>query len=83
MRTGLVTYDVDGFYYLARAALVKTETHLDRFDRAFAEDFAGLETIPDTAVLKAKDLPADWLGKMAERHLTPEERAEIAALGGF
>ena len=28
----LVTYDVDGFYYLARAALVKDERHLDRFD---------------------------------------------------
>lgn len=83
MRTGLVTYDIDGFYYLARAALVKNETHFDRFDRAFAEAFAGLETLPDAAVLDAAELPAGWLEKMAEKHLTPEERAEIEALGGF
>ena len=34
-------------------------------------------------VLDAVDLPADWLEKMAEKHLTPEEKAEIEALGGF
>ena len=36
MAAGLVTYDVDGFYYLARSAMVKDECHIDRFDRAFA-----------------------------------------------
>ena len=34
MRAGLATYDVDGFYYLARSAMVKDERHLDRFDQA-------------------------------------------------
>ena len=29
------------------------------------------------------DLPGDWLEKLAEKFLTPEERAEIQALGGF
>ena len=29
------------------------------------------------------NLPADWLEKMAEKHLTPEEKAEIEAMGGF
>jgi uncharacterized protein with von Willebrand factor type A (vWA) domain len=29
---GLALYDVEGFYYLARAALVKDERHIDRFD---------------------------------------------------
>jgi uncharacterized protein with von Willebrand factor type A (vWA) domain len=33
--------------------------------------------------MNAVDLPEDWLRKMAEKHLTPEERAEIEALGGF
>lgn len=83
LRAGLVTYDVDGFYHLARTAMVKDERHLDRFDRAFAEAFKGLEAISAEDVLDAVDLPPDWLAKMAERHLTPEERAEIAALGGF
>lgn len=81
--TGLVTYDVDGFYYVARATLVKNETHLDRFDRAFAEAFQGIETIPVEVVMEALDLPEDWLRKMAEKHLTEEEKAEIEALGGF
>jgi uncharacterized protein with von Willebrand factor type A (vWA) domain len=83
MRAGLVTYDVDGFYYLARAAMVKDERHIDRFDRAFAESFRGLEALSVEQVLEAVDLPADWLEKMAEKHLTPEEKAEIEALGGF
>ncbi|MFD0857783.1 vWA domain-containing protein [Roseovarius aquimarinus] len=80
---GLVTYDIDGFYYLARAAMVKDERHIDRFDRAFAASFEGLAQISDADVLRAVDLPEDWLRKMAEKHLTPEERAEIEALGGF
>ena len=82
MRAGLVTYDVEGFYYLARAAMVKDERHIDRFDRAFAEAFRGLESVSVAQVLEAMDLPADWLEKQAEKFLTPEEKAEIAALGG-
>ncbi len=83
MKTGLVTYDVDGFYYLARAAMVKDERNLDRFDRAFAAAFAGLEHITFDQVIEAVDLPADWLRKLAEKHLSAAEKAEIEALGGF
>lgn len=83
MKRGLVTYDVDGFYYLARTAMVKDERHLDRFDRAFAATFSGLEHLSMDDVLEAVDIPADWLEKMAEKHLSPEEKAEIDALGGF
>lgn len=83
MQAGLVTYDVEGFYYLARCALVKDERFLDRFDRAFAESFQGLEAISPDQVIAALDLPEEWLRKLAEKHLTPEERAEIEALGGF
>ena len=83
MRANLVTYDVEGFYYLARAAMVKDERNIDRFDRAFAEAFKGLENISLDQVLEAVDLPADWLTKMAEKHLTDAEKAEIEALGGF
>lgn len=80
---GLVTFDVEGFYHLARTAMVKDERHLDRFDRAFAEAFKGLEAITDAQVLEALDLPREWLAKLAEKHLTPEERAAVQALGGF
>ncbi|MBT8425240.1 MAG: VWA domain-containing protein [Silicimonas sp.] len=80
---GLATYDVDAFYYLARAIMVKSEAHIDRFDRAFAAAFEGIEAIPVEAVIEALDLPEDWLRKMAEKHLSAEEMAEIEALGGF
>ncbi len=83
MAAGLATYDADGFYYLARTVMVKDERHLDRFDRAFAESFKGLEDIPAQDVLEAVDLPADWLARLAERDLTAEEKAAIEALGGF
>ena len=36
-------YSVDDFYYLARATMVKDEKHFDRFDRAFAAHFKGIE----------------------------------------
>ena len=83
MSAGLVTYDVEGFYYLARTAMVKDERNLDKFDRAFAATFKGLEEIRLEDVLKAVNIPADWLEKLAEKHLTAAEMEEIKALGGF
>ncbi|QIE44658.1 VWA domain-containing protein [Pseudohalocynthiibacter aestuariivivens] len=80
---GLATYDVEAFYYLARAAMVKDERHIDRFDRAFAHSFQGLDAITAEQVLDAVDLPAEWLEKLAEKHLSDAEKAEIEALGGF
>jgi uncharacterized protein with von Willebrand factor type A (vWA) domain len=83
MASGIVTYDVDGFYYLARMSMVKDERHLDRFDRAFAQAFKGLEGITAADVLNAVDLPRDWLEKLAQKHLTDDERAAIQGMGGF
>ena len=83
LAAGLVTYDAEGFYYLARTVMVKDERHLDRFDRAFAESFKGLDQIGVDQVLEAIALPADWLRKLAEKHLTAEEKAQIEAMGGF
>ena len=83
VKCGLVTYDIEGFYYLARTAMVKDERNLDKFDRAFAASFKGLEAIPAEAVIEAVDIPAEWLKKMAERHLSEDEKAEIEAMGGF
>ncbi len=83
MAAGLVTYEVEGFYYLARTAMVKDERHLDRFDRAFSAAFKGLESITPEQVLDAIDLPAEWLEKLIEKTLSAEEKAQIEALGGF
>jgi uncharacterized protein with von Willebrand factor type A (vWA) domain len=84
MRAGVAAYDLDDFYYLSRATLVKDERLLDRFDRVFATYFKGLETPPAAeAGMTAAELPEEWLRKLAEKLLTPEEMAEIEALGGF
>jgi uncharacterized protein with von Willebrand factor type A (vWA) domain len=83
MDAGIATYDIDAFYFLARTCMVKDERNIDKFDRAFAAAFKGLEGISNDAVLEAVDIPQEWLEKMAEKHLTPEEKAEIDALGGF
>ena len=65
LAAGLATYDAEGFYFLARTVMVKDERHLDRFDRAFAESFRGLEHVTAQDVLEAVDLPAGWLARMA------------------
>ncbi|MCL4676608.1 MAG: VWA domain-containing protein, partial [Pararhodobacter sp.] len=83
LNAGLAQFDAEGFYYLARTTMVKDEKHIDRFDRAFGATFKGLEDITLEAVAQAIDLPAEWLEKLAEKHLTEEERAQIEAMGGF
>ena len=79
----VVLHDAEGFYHLARATLVKDERHIDRFDRAFAEAFRGLEALSVEAIIARVELPDEWLRRLVEKHLTPEEQAEIEALGGF
>jgi uncharacterized protein len=83
IKAGLATYDLNAFYYLARISMVKDERNIDKFDRAFAATFEGLDNIKLQQVLEAVDIPADWLTKMAEKHLSAEEKTEIEALGGF
>ena len=80
MREGVAEYSVEDFYFLSRAILVKDERHLDRFDRVFAEAFKGLEAAEG---LNPRALPEEWLRKLAEKLLTPEEMAKIQALGGL
>ena len=64
LNAGLATYDVNEFYYLARCAMVKDERFLDRFDRAFASAFKGVEAISLDEVLEAVDL--EWGGQLAD-----------------
>lgn len=71
---------VDDFYFLSRTTLVKDEAHFDRFDRAFAAYFQGVQALD--AVLPA-DIPEEWLRKLAERLFSEEEKAQIEALGGW
>lgn len=43
-----------GFYHLARAVLIKSEAHLDRFDIAFGRYFKGIETSKDIIELRQR-----------------------------
>ncbi|MCC6203748.1 MAG: VWA domain-containing protein [Hyphomicrobiales bacterium] len=83
MEAGLVTYDVEGFYYLARAALVKDERHIDRFDQVFSHVFKGVEAVSGEGAVDVAGLPEEWLRRLAEKHLTEEEKKLVEALGGF
>ena len=80
LKAGLGDLSAERFYYLARTCLVKDERYYDRFDRAFATHFKGAE---DLFALLQRDLPADWLEKIAVREFTDAEKAEIEALGGW
>jgi hypothetical protein len=73
--------DVEEFYYLSRAALVKDERNIDKFDKVFGHVFKGLDSFADA--VDVQEIPEEWLRKMTEKFLTEEERAEIEALGGF
>ncbi|MDE2304976.1 MAG: VWA domain-containing protein, partial [Gammaproteobacteria bacterium] len=80
LRAGLGEADAERFYFLARTCLVKDERHFDRFDRAFARHFKGVEAAFATL---AHELPEEWLRRLVERDLSPEEKARVNALGGW
>ena len=56
---------------------MKDEKHYDKFDRAFAAYFKGVEMIADFT----KDVPLEWLRKNLELELSPEEKAKIEKMG--
>ncbi len=78
---GAISNNVEEFYYLSRAALVKDERHLDRFDKVFGHVFQGLDAFTDADMLA--DIPEEWLRKVSEKFLTPEEMEEIQKMGGW
>ena len=77
---GFAMFSIDEFYVLSRATLVKDEAHYDRFDRAFAAYFKGVEVVTGDLFTS---VPEDWLKKQFEKMLTDEERAKIQKLGGL
>src|SRR5215218_1825739 len=80
MEKDLAGRRVEDFYYLSRAALVKDERNLDKFDRVFGHVFRGLDLLADAATV---EIPAEWLKKLAEKYLTEEEKQMIEAMGGL
>ena len=79
----VISYKVENFYYLSRASLIKNEKHIDRFDLVFSKVFKGIEDISLEDLLNKVDIPREWVKKLSEKLLTPEEMEEIKSLGGF
>lgn len=74
----LVFADTEAFYQLARLTLVKDESQYDKFDRAFAEYFAGV-----AAVDLASQIPDDWLIPDLIRQLSAEDKAALQGMGSL
>lgn len=81
LENGLVYANVDEFYQLSRLVLVKDEKHYDKFDRAFAKYFEGIDELGD-GLLEAM-IPDEWLRKEIEKHLSPEEIDAMAKMGSL
>ena len=75
----VIAWEPEEFYYLARATFVHDESQIDRFDRVFGEVFKGILAPPEPGA----EIPEEWLKKIAELYLTPEQMAEIKALGSW
>ncbi len=68
---------LDDFYFVSRLILVKDEKHYDKFDRAFGAYFKGVDMLTDFT----KEVPLDWLEKILQKELTPEQKAAIEKMG--
>ena len=77
LRAEVIGPSVDDFYVLARTVLVKNESHYDKFDRAFAAYFKGVEMLTDFG----HDIPLEWLRKTLELELSPEQKAALQKMG--
>ncbi|AUH34694.1 vWA domain-containing protein [Paracoccus tegillarcae] len=83
LQAGVTGWTVDGVYHFSRTVLVKDERHIDRFDRAFAASFSGLEHVTLDELISEKALPREWLEKLAEKLLSDDEKADIDGPGSF
>ena len=77
MERGVTSASMDDFYYLSRLTMVKDEANFDKFDRAFAAYFKGINAVFDANT----QIPLDWLLKRMERELTPEQKKELEKFG--
>ena len=73
MEKSVIAPSMDDFYYLSRLTLVKDEANFDKFDRAFAQYFKGVQA----AFEGNKAIPLDWLLKRMERELSAEQKSQL------
>jgi len=78
LQKGAVSPDIDSFYAVSRAALVKDERNFDKFDKVFAHIFEGVEALG--ALFGEEEIPEDWLRTELTRYLSEEEKAAIETM---
>ncbi|HBW37071.1 VWA domain-containing protein [Desulfosporosinus sp. BICA1-9] len=73
LSVGLADSSLSGFYYLARAILVKSESHFDQYDLAFQKYFQGIET-----PAQLLDQVSKWMeNPLPPKMFSEEERNEL------
>src|SRR4051812_49645658 len=77
MEKSVIAPSMDDFYYLSRLTMVKDEANFDKFDRAFAQYFKGI----NGAFENKASIPLDWLIKRMERELSDEQKAALEKFG--
>jgi len=82
MKHHLAFADLDDFYQVSKVCLVKDERHFDKFDKAFAHYFKGIDRL-DEILMSAKGIPEEWMKSEFERMFSKEEMEAIESQGGF
>ncbi|MBW4015104.1 VWA domain-containing protein [Moraxella osloensis] len=85
LETGIVFADREQFYELIRLCMVKDEKYFDKFDRAMADYFEGIDTLDiDELMAKLGDIPKEWLElKLDPNNLTEAERRLLKKYGSL
>ena len=83
LNLGIIQYDIDKFYYLARMCLVKDEKLFDRFDILFGQYFKSIDKLELKDVLQSLNIPEEWLKKILEKEFSKKEIKKINSLGDF
>lgn len=82
LKNHLAFADLDDFYQMSKICLVKDERHFDKFDKAFAHYFEGIDKL-DEILTSAKGIPEEWMKSEFERLFSKEEMEAIESQGGF
>lgn len=83
LEAGVIDRQVEEFYYLSRACLVKDERNLDRFDRVFGTVFKGITSVAEGSEEITAEIPEEWLRLISELHLSEDDKKRIEELGGW
>ncbi|MCR9129911.1 MAG: VWA domain-containing protein [Alphaproteobacteria bacterium] len=78
LEKGAIDQEIDSFYAVSRAALVKDEKNFDRFDKVFAHFFEGVEALGE--MFQGEEIPEDWLRAELRRYLSQEEMDAMEAM---